>query len=399
MPTKWHGSFDRPASAQYPLADGHSPASGQATSWITAVRRTPLYNFHTRLGARMVDFAGWEMPLLYTSIVEEHRHTRTAASVFDVSHMGRIELTGPDAEALLERVCTRRLGDAAVGQSRYSHVCREDGGILDDVIVSRFEDHWLVVCNASNRDRIAAWLREQAAGRNVDIADRTEETMMIAVQGPLAIDFVSRLLPVPVGDLKRYHCRSGTYMSTPYAIFRSGYTGEDGVEIILPASIAPFVEGYLFGHDTGDHPLKPAGLGARDTLRLEAAMPLYGHELHENTDSLSAGLAWCVDLKKDFIGAEALRAIARTGPKRRLVGLELAGRRIARPSARVLDSGRAVGEVTSGTFSPTLERSIAMAYVEAAEAQEGRRLTVDLGGKQAEATIVKLPFYKRQTGV
>ncbi len=346
----------------------------------------------------MVDFAGWEMPLLFKGIIEEHRHTRSAASVFDVSHMGRLELTGPDAEALLERVCTRKLGDAVVGQSRYSHVCNKDGGILDDVIVSRFEDHWLMVCNASNRDRILAWLNEHAAGRNVEITDRTEETMMIAAQGPLAMGLMGRLLPVPLAELKRYHFRSGEYMSTPYAIFRSGYTGEDGVEIVLPATIAQLITGYLFDQSSEDESLKPAGLGARDTLRLEAAMPLYGHELHEKTDSLSAGLAWCVDLSKDFIGVETLRQIARTGPKRKLAGLELAGRRIARQHAAVLDDGRSVGEVTSGTLSPTLERSIAMAYVDAGLVEEGRLLAVDLGGKQAEAKIVRLPFYKRKAG-
>lgn len=338
------------------------------------------------------------MPLLFTSIIEEHRHTRSAASVFDVSHMGRIELTGPDAESLLEYVCTRRLGDAVVGQSRYSHVCREDGGILDDVIVSRFEDHWLMVCNASNRERIVDWLRRHAAGRDLELHDRTESTMMVAIQGPLAIGLLGRLLPVSVSDLKRYHFCSGNYLFTPYAVFRSGYTGEDGAEIILPANVAQLVGGHLVGDEVENHSLKPAGLGARDTLRLEAGMPLYGHELHENTDSLSAGLAWCVDLNKDFIGVEALRRISQAGPSRKLVGLELAGRRIARPHSTVLSENQPVGEVTSGTFSPTLERSIAMAYVDAAQAQEGRPLTVDMGGKQAEARIARLPFYKRKAG-
>lgn len=346
----------------------------------------------------MVDFAGWEMPLLYTSIVEEHRHTRSTASVFDVSHMGRLEFRGPEAEALLEHVCTRGLAGSPVGQSRYSHLCNEKGGILDDVIVSRFEDRWLMVCNASNRDSVLAWIREHSSGRDVEITDRTEETMMVAIQGPAAVEMISKLLPVPVSDLKRYHFCSGSYMFTPYVIFRSGYTGEDGVEIILPAGIAQLIAGYLFKTDSDEHAVRPAGLGARDTLRMEAGMPLYGHELHENTDSLSAGLAWCVDLSKDFVGSERLREISRTGPARRLVGIELAGRRIARQHAPVLCENKQVGEVTSGTYSPTLERSIAMAYVDAALNQEGRPLLVDLGGKHAEARIVKLPFYKRQTG-
>jgi aminomethyltransferase len=349
-----------------------------------------------RLGAKMVDFAGWEMPLLFSSIIEEHRHTRNAASVFDVSHMGRIELSGPDAEDLLQRVCTRQLGDAAVGQSRYSHVCNESGGILDDVIVSRYEDHWLMVCNASNRERIRDWLGLQASGREVTLVDKTEETMMIAIQGPEAVGLLARMLPIPVADLKRYHFHSGDYMFTPYSIFRSGYTGEDGIEIIMPAGIAELIAGFLQGGDVDDHGLKPAGLGARDTLRLEAGMPLYGHELSEETDSLSAGLGWCVDLKKDFIGVEALRRVAQAGPRRRLAGIELEGRRIARQYMPVIHENRAVGEVTSGTFSPTLQRSIAMAYVDSALARDGQPLAVDLGGRQAEAKAVKLPFYKRK---
>jgi aminomethyltransferase len=361
------------------------------------VLRTPLYSFHVRLNAKMVDFAGWEMPLLFAGIIQEHRHTRNAASVFDVSHMGRIHLTGPDAEALLQQVCTRQLADASVGQSRYSHVCNEAGGILDDVIVSRYENHWLMVCNASNRERILDWLHQHAAGRSVDIEDTTEQTMMIAIQGPEAIALLSHVLPVPVADLKRYHFVDGSYLFTPYSIFRSGYTGEDGLEMILPAGVAEMIAGFLHIDDLDDHGLKPAGLGARDTLRLEAGMPLYGHELSEQTDSLSAGLSWCVDLKKDFIGAEAIRRVAQAGPRRKLVGLELEGRRIARQHAAVLHEDGPVGEVTSGTLSPTLERSIAMAYIDASLVDNGRPLTVDLGGKQANAKIVSLPFYKRRT--
>ncbi len=360
------------------------------------VRRTPLYNLHTQLGAKMVDFAGWEMPVLYTSIVEEHRHTRRAASIFDVSHMGRIEFRGSDAEALLQHVCTRQLGDAAPGQSRYSHVCNQRGGILDDVIVSRYDDHWLMVCNASNRDRIVSWLHRHGEGRDVEITDTTESTMMVAVQGPEAVSKLSQLLPVSIADLKRYHFRSGSYMGACYSIFRSGYTGEDGLELILPATVAPFLEGVLRDSGQDGSGFKPAGLGARDTLRLEAGMPLYGHELNEDVDSLSAGLKWCVDLEKDFIGVGPLRDIARTGPRRRLVGLELAGRRIARQHAGVLDGDREAGEVTSGTLSPTLARSIAMAYVESSLAEVGRDLTVDLGCKRVGAVVVRLPFYRRK---
>jgi len=357
------------------------------------VKRTPLYDFHVQCNARMVDFAGWEMPILYTSIVAEHLQTRQAATLFDVSHMGRIEFRGPDAEALLQIVCTRQLGDAQVGQSRYSHVCNEQGGILDDVIVSRYEDHWFMVCNGANRERIVAWLKEHATGRDVEMTDITEQTMMVALQGPAVMDILAAKLPIPVSDLKRYRFKAGQFMGTPYTIFRSGYTGEDGVELILPAAIAGMLPGMLVGEDAG---IKPAGLGARDTLRLEAGMPLYGHELTEQTDSLSAGLAWCVDLGKEFIGVGKLREIAEAGPKRKLMGVELAGRRIARQGMVLNDGTSEVGVVTSGTFSPTLQKSIAMAYVDAALAKPGQKLTVDFGGKTGDATVVPLPFYKRK---
>lgn len=338
----------------------------------------------------MVEYAGWELPILYSSIVEEHVHTRTAASIFDISHMGRIEFRGDGAEELLQRVCTRQLGDAAVGQSRYGHVCREDGGILDDVIVSRYADRWLMVCNGANRAKILAWLRQH--GPKVKIDDKTESTLMVAIQGPQAVEKLSRKLPMPIGELKRYRFINGTHMFVPYTIFRSGYTGEDGVEIILPAMVGAMAAGWIAG-DGDEGPAKPAGLGARDTLRLEAAMPLYGHELTEEIDTISAGLAWCVDLNKDFIGADALRKIAQTGPKRKLVGLELDGKRIARQHATVLHNRKAIGEVTSGTFGPTVQKSIAMAYVDAEHAEESRRLAIDIGGKPVDALVVKLPFY------
>jgi len=358
------------------------------------VKRTPLYDFHVKHGAKMVDFAGWQMPLLYTGIVPEHLHTRRAGSLFDVSHMGRIELYGPQAEELLERVCTRRLGDAQVGQSRYSHVCNEAGGILDDVIVSRYEDHWLLVCNAANRARIVAWLGEQAAGRDAELRDVTEQTLMVAVQGPAVMDALGARLPIPINSLKKYRFTSGAFMGVPFTVARSGYTGEDGIEMILPASVAGMLGSVLPADE--EAPIKPAGLGARDTLRLEAGMPLYGHELSEETDSLSAGLAWCVDLTKDFIGAERLRTIATEGPVRRLVGVELEGRRIARPGTQLLEADREIGTVTSGTFSPTLKKSIAMAYVCVDTAEPGRTVMVDIGGKSAtRARIVPLPFYKR----
>ncbi len=363
------------------------------SSSSTTLLHTPLHDLHVQLGARMVDFAGWDMPVLYTGIVEEHLHTRRAASMFDVSHMGRLELWGDAAETLLQKVCTRQLGDMAPGQSRYSHVCHERGGILDDVIVSKYEDHWLVVCNASNRSTIVSWLEQHRPSQGVELRDRTTETLMIALQGPKVIPRLGSILPLPIGELKRYRFLTGDYFGVPYTVARSGYTGEDGVEVILPALAAQFVPGILGGE--GDDVLKPAGLGARDTLRLEAAMPLYGHELDDKIDPLSAGQAWCVDLKKEFIGVQVLRKIAEAGSDYQLVGLELAGKRIARQGAKISSGNDVIGRVTSGTLSPTLGRSIAMGYVQRTHADVGRKLTIDIGGQPVEATTVPLPFYKR----
>jgi aminomethyltransferase len=362
---------------------------------LSTLLRTSLYPIHKSYGARLVGFAGWEMPILYRGISVEHVHTRQYASIFDVSHMGRLELRGPDAEALLERVCTRRIGVAEVGQCKYTHVCNEHGGILDDVIVSRFEEHWLVVCNAANRDKIVAWLRQHAAGREVTITDQTRATAMVAVQGPRVMALAERL-PISLEGLKRYRFRTGSYMGVGYSISRTGYTGEDGIEVILPAGAAPTLWEYLCPPDGPEDGVKPAGLGARDTLRLEAGMPLYGHELNDEIDTLSAGLDWCVDLDKDFIGADALRRVRDNGPQRKLVGLELEGRRIARQDNAVLDrGGQAGGTITSGTMGPTLGRSIAMAYVSAELTEPGTRLQVDLGASRSPAVVVSLPFYKR----
>jgi aminomethyltransferase len=364
---------------------------------MTTVLKTPLYPVHIQLGGKMVEFAGWEMPLLYTGIIDEHMHTRRAASVFDVSHMGRLEFRGSGAEALLQYVCTRQLADMSPGQSRYSHICHERGGIIDDVIVSRYEDHWFMVCNASNRKIVLAWLEQHRKGREVEITDITESTLMAAIQGPDAVPKLSAMLPLPIAELKRYRFLAGSYMGIPYTIFRSGYTGEDGVEIILPAAAAQFLAPLIAQADEGaEPPFKAAGLGARDTLRLEAAMPLYGHELDDKVDSLSAGLAWAVDLKKEFIGVEPLRRIAQAGPEFKLVGIELQGRRIARQDTPISAGEQVVGKVTSGTFSPTLQKSIAMAYIRHAFAQPGQQITAELGGTPVPGVIVPLPFYKKK---
>ena len=362
------------------------------------VHKTPLNHIHKQLGARMVDFAGWEMPLLYTSILEEHHATRNGCTLFDISHMGRLTITGDGAGDLLEKTCTRRLSDAKVGRSYYSHMCNEAGGILDDVIVSRYESHWGVVCNASNREKIVAWLTHHAESFDATVEDATFATAMLAIQGPATLDLAAKVLPLPVSDLKRYGFSSGKYVGMAYTVFRSGYTGEDGLEVILPAGAAAMAWQFMVdGAKNVGAEVKPAGLGARDTLRLEAAMPLYGHELTDEIDSISAGLAWCVDLTKDFIGAEAMRGVAERGPQQKRVGLRLEGKRAAREGQNILDAGgNLVGSVTSGSFSPTLEAPIALGFVDPVVSEPGTDLRVDIRGTQAHARVVPLPFYRRE---
>ncbi len=364
-------------------------------------KRTPFYDFHVSAGAKMVDFAGWEMPLLYRGIVEEHEQTRRSGSIFDVSHMGRLYLTGKEVPAFLNRVLTRDVSGQAIGQSRYSLVCNEQGGVLDDVIVSRDVKHWIVVCNAGNREKIVHHFTEvrRASGMDFDLADQTESTAMVALQGPKVIERLGSVLPVDLKNLKRYHFETASVMLVKFTVFRGGYSGEDGIELILPAKMASMAIKLLAGSLNKEHAtIQPAGLGARDTLRLEAGMPLYGHELSETVNAASSGLDFGISLEKDFIGAAAVREEKSRGPARRLVGLELQGRRIARQGATVLAADKPVGDVTSGTFGATVGKSIAMAYVDQANASAGAELSVELKGTLASARVVKLPFYRRAPG-
>lgn len=363
------------------------------------LKYTPFHDFHQSAGGKLVDFAGWEMPIMYRSIIEEHEQTRRSGSIFDVSHMGRLYFSGPDAAKFLSHVVTRKIDDQKVGTSRYSLVCNPAGGVMDDIIVSRDTKQWLVVCNASNREKLVKHFLDirQKTGMDFDLSDQTEATAMIALQGPKVIDRVADILPVELRTMKRYTFVSDSIMLIKFTVFRSGYTGEDGVELIIPAKAASMGMKLLGGKfDKTDALIKPAGLGARDTLRLEAGMPLYGHELSESLDPISAGLGWAVDLAKEFIGVEPLRVIQQNGPARKLVGLELEGRRIARQGTPIRSGEKVVGEVTSGTLSPTLGKSIAMAYVDSAFAAEGTALQADLKGTLNPAKVVKLPFYKRQ---
>jgi aminomethyltransferase len=352
---------------------------------------TPLYDWHVAHGARMVDFAGYAMPVIYTGIVEEHQTVRTAAGLFDISHMGRLSFAGPGALDLIQRVWTNNAATMKDGQARYGLICNEQGGIRDDVLVYRWPYGWAMVVNASNRGKIVAWLGEKKAGLDVQITDQTEQTCMVAVQGPQAVALCRGLTEIDPASLAYYHAAPTRCLGQPCVVSRTGYTGEDGVEIMMGAAHAVPLWEELIRRGA-----KPCGLGARDTLRLEAAMPLYGHELNEDIDPFQAGLGWAVKLDKgDFIGREALLKLKADPTRRRRVGLELEGKRIAREGALVRRDGREVGTVCSGTLAPTLEKVIAMAYVEPAATAVGTALEVDVRGKPAAARVVALPFYKR----
>lgn len=350
----------------------------------------------------MAEFAGYQMPIQYTSIVGEHTATRSAAGVFDISHMGRLRFEGPRADQLLDHLLTRRVTDMQTGMVRYSLMCNEDGGILDDVLVSCMESpsgrqFFLLVVNAGNHAKILKWIQPHVADfPDVQFRDATADTAMIAIQGPRAREIAGRLLPAKVGDLRYYRGAVTEQFGKPCIVTRTGYTGEDGFELIVRAENAHRVwENLLLaGREAG---LVPVGLGARDTLRLEAGMPLYGHELSEDIDPYQAGLGFAVNLdQRQFIGSAALERKRDSTQLAVRVGLTLEGRRVAREGAPLLDSdSRRVGEVTSGTFSPSLGRPIAMAYVAPAVAIAGQSLEVDIRGSQTPATITKLPFIKR----
>lgn len=367
-----------------------------------APKSTPLTHWHKANGGRMVEFAGYEMPIQYSSIIDEHQATRTAAGLFDISHMGRLRFEGPRAHELLDHLLTRRVSDIRAGQVRYSLMCNEEGGILDDVLLSNLEtpssrQFFLLVVNASNRQKIVKWLAPHLADfPDVSFNDVTETTAMISVQGPASSEIISQLFRRTATELRYYRGLVTDQMSKPCILSRTGYTGEDGYELIVKSEDALRVweNVMLAGRSRG---IQPVGLGARDTLRLEAAMPLYGHELSEEIDPFTAGLDFAVNLKdRVFVGSEALKRKQNLARDVCRVGLKLSGRRPAREGAKLIDrDNRTVGSVTSGTFSPTLQCPIAMAYASREVSTPGTAIDVDIRGSRSAAEIVDLPFYSR----
>lgn len=362
------------------------------------LRRTSLHAEHVALGGRIVPFAGWEMPVQYTGIVDEHQAVRTAAGIFDVSHMGELRLRGEYSAHVVDYLVTNDAKKLADGQAMYTCACNERGTILDDLIVyRRTQDDWLVVCNASNRDKMSAHFA-RAAKDHCEFQDQSDATALVAIQGPRALEIVAKLGPDGAGlaQLKSFHFRDAVLAGVACTPARTGYTGEDGVEIFCPWEEAPTLWRAVLeaGRPLG---LKPAGLGARDTLRLEARLSLYGNDIDETTNPIEAGLGWVVKVEKgDFIGRAALMEIKARPLPRKLVGFEVTGRGVARHGYPLRDAaGAEVGVCTSGSPAPTVGKSIGLGYLPSAMAEVGTRFLVDCRGKNVDAVVAKTPFYKR----
>jgi aminomethyltransferase len=358
---------------------------------------SPLHEVHKKLGALFTDFAGWSMPVRYSSELAEHKAVREAAGIFDLSHMAEIEVTGRQAADVLDYALVGNLSAVKVGRARYSMLCDASGGILDDLVVYRLEDEkFLVVANAGNATVVADALAERVAGFDAVVTNRSTEIALIAVQGPRSTDIVGAVTDADLDELKYYASVPAKVKEHDVLLARTGYTGEDGFELYVPAEEAPAVW-QILTEAGASHGLLPAGLACRDTLRLEAGMPLYGNELTAELSPFQAGLGRVVKFEKpgDFVGKAALTKRAETDEARVLVGLRGAGRRAPRHGYRLLEGDTEVGEVTSGALSPTLGYPIAMAYLTPALNEPGTKLLVDIRGKLEPVEVVALPFYQR----
>ena len=380
--------------------DRPQAGKGAARTEHAQERRTPLCDEHEARGGRMTDFHGWRMPLDYGSIVEEHRAVRTAAGLFDVSHMGEVRVLGSGAGAFLDGLLTNRFDNLGVGRARYSPMTDEDGGTIDDVMVYRLGDEdYLVVVNASNQEKDVAWIEAQAAkAPDVTVQDISDEVAEVALQGPKAAAVLDRLTDGAATPLGRFRCQKTALAGREVLLARTGYTGEDGFEVYSTGADAVPVWRAILEAGAADG-VVPAALGARDTLRLEAALPLYGQELSSDLSPLAAGLGRFVRLDKPFVGRDALVREQEAGIPRRVVGIRLLERAVPRTGYRVLGTdGEPVGEVTSGVLSPTLGVPIALAVVPSALSEIGSRVAVEVRGRAVPAEVVPTPFYQREAG-
>jgi aminomethyltransferase len=361
-----------------------------------SLKRTPLYELHREVGAKFVDFGGWEMPVQYAGIIEEHRAVRTSVGLFDVSHMGEIEIRGPRALEVVQRLTTNDASKLEVSQVQYSTLCYPHGGIVDDLTVYRLgPEHFFLCVNAANIEKDYAWIVEQARG-DADITNTSAQIAQLALQGRNAQATLQPLCDISLDSIRYYWSAQGRVNRIEALISRTGYTGEDGFEVYCPASQGPELWSALM-EAGAPYGIKPIGLGARDTLRLEMGYALYGNDITAETTPLQAGLGWVVKLNKgDFIGREALAKERAEGIKRRLVGIEMIDRGVARAHYPILVDGRVVGEMTSGTVSPSLNKSIGLGYVQTEHAKVGTPLQVDIRGKPAQARVAATPFYPSQ---
>ncbi len=359
-----------------------------------SLRRTPLYEEHVAAGGKLVPFAGYEMPVQYPSgITAEHQSVRTAAGLFDVSHMGEFEISGPEALDLIQHLCSNDASELALGQAQYSTLPREDGGLLDDLLIYRLPDRYLLVVNASNREKDFAWFQRHAGRFDARIEDRSDDTALLALQGPVAQAILAGLTDSDLESLAYYHSTQAEVDGHPVLLSRTGYTGEDGFEIYLPNEGAvPLWRGLI--EEGRRYGLIPAGLGARDSLRLEMGYALYGNDLDEEHTALESGLAWVTKLDRpEFIAAEALRQRKEEGVSIRLVAFRMVDRAFPRAGYEIANDGEVVGQVTSGTLSPTLGTGIGMGYVPVSLSKPGTAVDIVVRGRPVAAEIVRPPFY------
>ena len=360
--------------------------------------QTPLYNDHCKLDGKIVDFAGWDLPVMYTSIIDEHTATRTRAGLFDVSHMCEFRVSGSQAAAFLKKMIPTRLNKLEPHKSMYSVFCNEKGGIVDDLFVYMINDNeFYIVANAGTHEKDRDWLQENLVS-GVTLDDESAGTAKIDLQGPRAREILQHVITDPaLGSLKRFRFDFFTYGNKPVMISQSGYTGEFGYELYLPADIASSLWNSLLdaGQEQG---LKPVGLGARDTLRLESCYSLYGHELTDDVSPIEAGLGWLVSSTEQYIGREALDKETEQGAQRELIAFELIDRGVPRDGQDVLSSDTVIGKVTSGTFSPTFKKGIGMALVDARTYNSGDNIFISIRGKNCAAKVVQRPFYQYNNG-
>ncbi|MBV8516811.1 MAG: glycine cleavage system aminomethyltransferase GcvT [Acidobacteria bacterium] len=356
------------------------------------LKKTPLNELHKSLGGKMVDFGGWELPVQYSGILDEHEAVRTRGGVFDVSHMGELTVRGPQALELLQRSTCNDVAKLEDGRAHYNGLLYPTGGFVDDILIYRIaNDDYFVVVNASNTDKDYEWLAEQAKSFDVEVNNVSTQYAQLAVQGPDAERVLQSLTDVPLASIKYYRFAQGNVDGAPAIVSRTGYTGEDGFEVYLAPEHAPRLLQKLV--DAG---VKPCGLGARDTLRLEAKMALYGNDIDHTTTPIEADLGWIVKIEKgDFAGRDVLEREKAEGPRRKLVGFEMVDRGIARHGYPIVNGSEEVGVVTSGTHSPTLKKAIGLAYLPLDQSAQGTEFTVLIRGKETRARVIPTPFYKR----